>query len=87
MLESGRLAEEVTDCGPVIDLKATAGCQIVKDKADPKAAFPDCCPVYDCEEGTEVVYVNPPKSKVQKDSNILQVRGSVSRDFLPLTFS
>jgi hypothetical protein len=34
--ESGRLAEEVTDCGPVIDLKATPGCQLVKDKADPK---------------------------------------------------
>ncbi len=36
MAESGRLAEEVTDCGPVIDLKATPGCQLVKDKADPK---------------------------------------------------
>jgi hypothetical protein len=36
MTESGRLAEEVTDCGPVIDLNATPGCQLVKDKADPK---------------------------------------------------
>jgi hypothetical protein len=59
--ESGRLAEEVTDCGPVIDLKATPGCQLVKDKSDPKAVFPECCPAYDCEEGAEVVYVNPPK--------------------------
>merc|ERR1711928_61715 len=23
----------------------------------------DCCPVYDCEEGTEVVYVTPPSTK------------------------
>jgi hypothetical protein len=52
--ESGRLAEEVTDCGPVVDLKATPGCQLLKGEADPKAEFPACCPVYDCEEGTEV---------------------------------
>ena len=50
----GRLAEEVTDCGPVVDLEATPGCSLVKDGADPKADFPACCPVYDCEEGTEV---------------------------------
>ena len=51
---SGRLAEEVTDCGPVVDLEASPGCSLVKDGADPKADFPACCPVYDCEEGTEV---------------------------------
>ena len=53
-LESGRLAEEVKDCGPVVDLEATPGCFLVKDGADPKADFPACCPVYECEEGTEV---------------------------------
>merc|ERR1712098_129425 len=61
--ESGRLAEEVTDCGPAVDLKATPGCQLLKGEADPKANFPDCCPVYDCEEGVEVKYVEPPKPK------------------------
>merc|ERR1711970_717633 len=62
-LESGRLAEEVTDCGPVVDLKATPGCTLLKDEADPKAAYPACCPVYDCEEGTEVRYVQTPAQK------------------------
>merc|ERR1712001_180964 len=62
-LESGRLAEEVTDCGPVVDLEASPGCSLVKDGADPKADFPACCPVYDCEEGTEVSYVKTPAQK------------------------
>ena len=62
-LESGRLAEEVTDCGPVVDLEATPGCRLVKDGADPKADFPACCPVYDCDEGTEVKYVKTPAQK------------------------
>ena len=62
-LESGRLAEEVTDCGPVVDLELSPGCQLVKDGADPKADFPACCPVYDCEEGTQVKYVKTPAQK------------------------
>ena len=62
-LESGRLAEEVTDCGPVVDLKASPGCSLVKDGADPKAEFPGCCPVYECEEDTEVRYVKTPAQK------------------------
>merc|ERR1711937_900943 len=63
-LESGRLAEEVTDCGPVVDLANTPGCTLVKEGgADPKAEFPECCPVYDCEEGTEVKYVKTPAQK------------------------
>ena len=37
---------------------------ILQDKADPKADYPACCPVYDCEEGTEIKYVTPPKAKV-----------------------
>eukprot|EP00091_Calanus_sinicus_P025316 TRINITY_DN95_c0_g1_i1.p1 TRINITY_DN95_c0_g1~~TRINITY_DN95_c0_g1_i1.p1 ORF type:complete len:121 (-),score=22.45 TRINITY_DN95_c0_g1_i1:86-448(-) len=69
-LESGRLAEEVTDCGPVIDLKATPGCQLLKDEADPKAAFPACCPVYDCEEDTEVKYVKTPAQKKKEASSV-----------------
>jgi len=69
-LESGRLAEEVTDCGPVIDLKATPGCQLLKDEADPKANFPACCPVYDCEEDAEVKYVKTPAQKKKEASSV-----------------
>ena len=68
--ESGRLAEEVTDCGPVIDLKATPGCQLLKDEADPKAAFPACCPVYDCEEDTEVKYVKTPAQTKKEAASV-----------------
>merc|ERR1711874_95830 len=69
-LESGRLAEEVTDCGPVIDLKATQGCQLLKDEANPKAAYPACCPVYDCEENTEVKYVKTPSQKKKEAASV-----------------
>merc|ERR1711971_259403 len=70
-LESGRLAEEVTDCGPVVDLKASPGCSLVKDGADPKADFPACCPVHDCEEGTEVSYVKTPAQRKKKEAAAL----------------
>ena len=53
----------MTDCGPVVDLAASPGCVLLKDVADPKADFPACCPVYDCEEGTEVRYVKTPAQK------------------------
>merc|ERR1712106_133475 len=71
-LKSGRLAEEISDCGPVVDLKATLGCQLLKDEADPKAAFPACCPVYDCEEGTEVNYVNTPPDEKKKEASVVE---------------
>jgi len=67
-LKSGRLAEEVTDCGPVLDVEASVGCRLLKDASDPKAEYPSCCPVYDCDEGVEPVYVNPPKKKKEEDS-------------------
>merc|ERR1711862_389700 len=66
LLKSGRLAEQVTDCGPAVDLKASPGCQLLKDEADPKADFPACCPVYDCEDPEEVVYVTPPTPKKEE---------------------
>merc|ERR1719432_436548 len=65
-LKSGRLAEEVTDCGPVLDIEASEGCRLVKDASDPKANYPDCCPVYDCDEGVEPVYVATPKKKKEE---------------------
>ena len=62
------LAEEVTDCGPLVDLEKTPGCKLVEEQTDAKAAYPDCCPYYDCEEGTEVVYVEAAKSEEDGES-------------------
>ena len=76
-LESGRLAEEVKDCGPVVDLEATPGCFLVKDGADPKADFPACCPVYECEEGTEVTH-----SLINSSSSLI----SIPLESFPLGF-
>jgi len=45
------------DCGPAVDLEASPGCTLVQSAEELKdKAFPECCPVYDCEEGTDVVY-------------------------------
>lgn len=48
----------------MVDLEATPGCSLVKDGADPKADYPACCPVYDCEEGTEVNKIEYVKLKM-----------------------
>ena len=55
--DSIKLAEEVTDCGPVIDVEKTPDCILLKDQYDVKEDFPTCCPVYDCAEGADIVYV------------------------------
>merc|ERR1712038_316582 len=78
-LESGRLAEEVTDCGPVVDVELSPGCQLVKDGADPKAEFPRCCPVYECEEGAEVKYVKTPAQK-KKEAEAKAAASAVSEE-------
>merc|ERR1712029_159246 len=77
-LESGRLAEEVTDCGPVVDVEASPGCQLVKDGADPKADFPACCPVYDCEEGAGVKYVKTPAQKKKEAAEAAAVAAAAA---------
>ena len=54
------LAEEVVDCGPLIDLEKSTGCTLVKDDAEETAepkVFPECCPKYDCGEDAKIVYV------------------------------
>ena len=59
------LAEEVVDCGPLIDLEKSTGCALVKDDdsenkeeaAEKKKQFPECCPKYDCEDEADIVYV------------------------------
>merc|ERR1739848_412925 len=52
-----KLAEEVTDCGPVIDIEKTPDCELLADAYDVKEAFPTCCQVYDCAEGADITYV------------------------------
>ena len=47
---------QVTDCGLIVDIDQTPACKLVEDKFDVKADFPDCCPVFDCEEGAQIVY-------------------------------
>ena len=52
------LAEEVVDCGPLVDLERTPACKLLPaGEGTTEAEFPDCCPKYDCEEGAEVKYV------------------------------
>ena len=52
------LAEEVIDCGPLVDLDRTPACKLLPAaEGTNEAEFPDCCPKYDCEEGAEVKYV------------------------------
>lgn len=52
------LAEQVEDCGPLIDLELTTGCELLPVEDQTELEFPDCCPQYDCAEGTEIIYVN-----------------------------
>ena len=52
------LAEEVIDCGPLVDFEKTKGCKLLPvEEGATEAEFPDCCPKVDCEEGAEVKYV------------------------------
>ena len=52
------LVESVEDCGPLVDTDKTPGCVLIPSgEGHTDLPFPDCCPQYDCEEGTEVVYV------------------------------
>jgi len=51
------LFENVTDCGPVIDLDKTPSCQLVQEQYDVEDPFPGCCPVYDCDQEAEVFFI------------------------------
>ena len=56
------LAEEVVDCGPLIDLEKSTGCTLFKENAEAKETaepkqFPECCPKYDCDDEAKIVYV------------------------------
>ncbi len=59
------LAEEVLDCGPLIDLEKTPDCTLVEDDAEgaygeegaEAKEFPECCPKYDCKDDAKITYV------------------------------
>ncbi|XP_076162772.1 uncharacterized protein LOC143144342 [Ptiloglossa arizonensis] len=55
--DSGRLFELVEDCGPMP--KANPKCKL-SDKTMKTAAFPECCPKFDCEEGAKLEYPDIP---------------------------
>ncbi|XP_076068483.1 uncharacterized protein LOC143040914 [Oratosquilla oratoria] len=52
----GGLVEVVEDCGPlpIPDER----CRILNE-ADRNSTFPECCPVFECEEGVELTYLDP----------------------------
>jgi len=58
------LGEEVTDCGPLVDLEQSPGCKNNTELFDLTGEFDatedklSCCPVFECEEGAEIVYKN-----------------------------
>merc|ERR1711902_54469 len=66
------LGEEVTDCGPLVDLEKSPDCTQLDDQFDAQGEFDatadtaSCCPVYDCPEGAEIVYRNKKGAKSNK---------------------
>lgn len=56
--EDGRLLELVEDCGPLP--KPNPKCKLSEEKTNKTAPFPDCCPVFDCEDGVKLEYPEIP---------------------------
>ncbi|XP_015586656.1 uncharacterized protein LOC107263688 [Cephus cinctus] len=54
---SGRLFELVEDCGPLP--KANPKCKL-SESTNKTASFPDCCPIFECEEGAKLEYPEIP---------------------------
>ncbi|XP_011697851.1 PREDICTED: uncharacterized protein LOC105455873 [Wasmannia auropunctata] len=54
---SGRLFELVEDCGPLP--KANPKCKL-SDKTNKTSSFPDCCPIFECEDGAKLEYPEIP---------------------------
>ncbi|XP_050425732.1 uncharacterized protein LOC126836416 [Adelges cooleyi] len=50
---TNQLLELVEDCGPYP--KANPKCKL-SEKTNKTAAFPECCPVFDCEPGVKLEY-------------------------------
>lgn len=61
--QAGRLLELVEDCGPLP--VPNPKCKL-SEKTNKTAAFPECCPVFECEEGAKLEYpeiATPPPAK------------------------
>jgi len=52
-----QLVERVQDCGPQ-PIK-NSKCHSINNSTAMEAAFPDCCPQYECEDGVELEYPTP----------------------------
>uniref|UniRef100_A0A1L8DNQ4 Putative conserved secreted protein n=2 Tax=Nyssomyia neivai TaxID=330878 RepID=A0A1L8DNQ4_9DIPT len=57
-----KLLELVEDCGPLP--LANDKCKLDTDKTNKTAPFPNCCPIFTCEEGVKLEY--PEFSKGQE---------------------
>ncbi|XP_046743950.1 uncharacterized protein LOC124409977 [Diprion similis] len=51
------LLELVEDCGPLP--KSNPKCKL-SEKTNKTASFPDCCPIFECEEGAKLEYPEIP---------------------------
>lgn len=60
--EDARLLELVEDCGPLP--KANPKCKL-SEKTNKTAAFPECCPVFECEPGVKLEYPEIPAAPVE----------------------
>ncbi|KAK7864469.1 hypothetical protein R5R35_011700 [Gryllus longicercus] len=65
---NGRLLELVEDCGPLP--KPNPKCKL-SEKTNKTAPFPDCCPIFDCEDGAKLEYpeiptIPPPTTEAAK---------------------
>jgi len=78
--DSIKLAEEVTDCGPVIDIEKTPDCELLADQYDVKDDFPNCCPVYDCAEGADITYVVTKRNDAK--GNRITAKSAANRNWI-----
>jgi len=72
---TGRLLEEVVDCGPVINIKDFPTCHLIPDSFNKSDVFPNCCPKYECEgDETSVIYPDekPDKPKTEAPVQITE---------------
>ena len=68
------LAEQVTDCGPLVDIERSPGCTLLPiTDEDKKKEFPDCCPQFDCEEGTEIFYEGSPAKGAEEPLSLIHI--------------
>ena len=52
-----RLRERVSDCGP--PAKKNDACKVIANASLP---FPECCPIYECQDGVQLEFIELPKA-------------------------